>query len=47
MADRLADILAEKLGIETELGNASDKALRAAQERLKRWTFTFPSGVSR
>jgi hypothetical protein len=41
---RLADILAEKLGIETELGNASDKALRAAQERLKRWTFR-PSGT--
>ena len=44
LPDRLADILAEKLGIPTELGNASDKALRAAQERLSRWRF-HPNGT--
>ena len=44
LSERLATILAEKLGIETELGNASDKALRAAQQRLSRWTFR-PSGT--
>jgi predicted Rossmann fold flavoprotein len=43
LPDRLADALAEKLGIETELGNVSDKALRAASERLANWRFT-PSG---
>ncbi|MBX7495547.1 NAD(P)/FAD-dependent oxidoreductase [Qipengyuania sp. 6B39] len=41
---RLADILAEKLGISAELGNAPDKALRAAGERLKRWEFR-PNGT--
>ncbi|PZT88455.1 MAG: aminoacetone oxidase family FAD-binding enzyme [Citromicrobium sp.] len=44
LPQRLADILAEKIGIETELGNASDKALRAAQERLSRWAFR-PTGT--
>ncbi|MBX7526260.1 NAD(P)/FAD-dependent oxidoreductase [Qipengyuania vesicularis] len=44
LPDRLAGILAEKLGVETELGNASDKVLRVAQERLKRWTFS-PKGT--
>ena len=43
LPDRLADILAEKLGITAELNNASDKALRAAQERLARWPF-HPNG---
>ena len=43
LPDRLADALAEKLGIDTELGNVSDKALRAAGERLANWRFT-PSG---
>ena len=41
---RLADILSDKLGVESELGNASDKALRTAQERLKRWPFR-PNGT--
>ncbi|MCA0889810.1 NAD(P)/FAD-dependent oxidoreductase [Qipengyuania flava] len=41
---RLADILAERLGLEVEFGNAPDKALRAAGERLKRWTFQ-PNGT--
>lgn len=44
LPDRLADILAEKLGIATELGNAPDKALRAAEERLARWQF-HPNGT--
>jgi predicted Rossmann fold flavoprotein len=44
LPDRLADILAEKLGISTELGNAPDKALRAAEERLRRWEFR-PNGT--
>ena len=41
---RLADILAERLGLEVEFGNAPDKALRAVAERLKRWTFQ-PNGT--
>ena len=41
---RLADILAERLGLEVEFGNAADKALRGAGERLKRWTFQ-PNGT--
>lgn len=43
LPDRLADILAEKLGITTEFGNVPDKALRAAEERLAKWQFT-PNG---
>ncbi|QIG53372.1 NAD(P)/FAD-dependent oxidoreductase [Altererythrobacter sp. BO-6] len=43
LADRLADILAEKIGLAVELGNASDKALQAAEEQLRRWTF-HPNG---
>ena len=41
---RLADILAEKLGLDGDMGNLPDKALRTAGERLKRWTFR-PSGT--
>ena len=44
LPDRLADILAEKFAVDTELGNASDKALRHAQDRLARWSFR-PSGT--
>lgn len=43
LPQRLADILAERLGITTELGNAPDKALRAAEERLHHWPFQ-PNG---
>ncbi|TNE57401.1 MAG: NAD(P)/FAD-dependent oxidoreductase [Sphingomonadales bacterium] len=43
LPDRLADILVEKIGISTELGNASDKTLRAIEERLGRWIFR-PNG---
>jgi len=41
---RLADILAEKLGLDGDLGNLPDKALRIAGERLKRWQF-HPNGT--
>lgn len=41
---RLADILADKLALESELGNLPDKALRAAGDRLKRWEFR-PNGT--
>ena len=41
---RLADILVDKLGIDGDLGNLPDKALRSAGERLKRWTF-HPNGT--
>ena len=34
LPDRLADILADKIGLQTELGNAPDKALRTAEARL-------------
>jgi len=44
LPDRLADILAEKLGIAAELGNAPDKDLRAAGLRLSRWEF-HPNGT--
>jgi predicted Rossmann fold flavoprotein len=41
---RLADILAEKLGITAELGNVPDKIVRTAGERLGRWEF-HPNGT--
>jgi hypothetical protein len=41
---RLADILVDKLGIDGDLGNLTDKALRSAGERLKRWQF-HPNGT--
>ncbi|MFA7602664.1 MAG: NAD(P)/FAD-dependent oxidoreductase [Novosphingobium sp.] len=42
--DRLAGALAERLGLATELANLPDKALRAAEERLRDWQFT-PTGT--
>ena len=41
---RLADTLADRLGIEGDLGNVPDKALREAETRLRRWTF-HPNGT--
>ncbi|WP_424688263.1 NAD(P)/FAD-dependent oxidoreductase [Erythrobacter sp.] len=41
---RLAEALAERLGIDRELGNVADKNLRAAASRLADWRFT-PSGT--
>ncbi|WP_061927601.1 NAD(P)/FAD-dependent oxidoreductase [Altererythrobacter epoxidivorans] len=43
LPDRLAEILVDKIGLQGELGNLSDKALRSAETRLSRWTFT-PNG---
>ena len=44
LPQRLADTLADRLGVEGDLGNASDRALRAAEARLARWTFC-PNGT--
>ena len=44
LPDRLADVLAERLGVTGDLGNVPDKALRAAQQRLAAWTF-HPNGT--
>jgi predicted Rossmann fold flavoprotein len=41
---RLADALADRLGLERELGNLSDKELRAAQSQLADWRFA-PNGT--
>ena len=39
LPDRLADTLAERLGIAGDLGNAPDKALRRAEVQLASWQF--------
>ncbi len=44
LPDRLADALADKIGIEQELGNTPDKVLKAATERLDNWRFA-PNGT--
>ncbi|MBB4631445.1 aminoacetone oxidase family FAD-binding enzyme [Sphingosinicella soli] len=41
---RLADALTERLGLEGDLGNLSDKVLRAAEARLADWSFA-PTGT--
>ena len=43
LPQRLADILAERIDIASELGNAPDKKLADAERRLSAWTFT-PNG---
>ncbi|OJW56647.1 MAG: hypothetical protein BGO57_12170 [Sphingomonadales bacterium 63-6] len=43
LPDRLATVLAEKLGLERELGNLSDKTLAEAARRLADWRF-LPNG---
>ncbi|WP_128892170.1 NAD(P)/FAD-dependent oxidoreductase [Erythrobacter sp. HKB08] len=43
LPDRLADILDEKIALPGDLGNLPDKALRGAEEQLRRWQFR-PSG---
>ena len=43
LPDRLAARLCEKLGMEKELGNVTDRELTAAQARLADWRFT-PNG---
>ena len=44
LPERLADALLERLGLEGELANLSDKALRQAGARLRDWAFT-PNGT--
>ena len=43
LPQRLADILADRIGLTSELGNAPDKALAEAGKRLAAWHFT-PNG---
>jgi hypothetical protein len=43
LPERLAVRLAERVGIEGELGQKQDKALRSAEAQLRRWAF-MPSG---
>lgn len=44
LPNRLAEVLADRLGLDGELGALPDKALRAAGERLAAWAFQ-PSGT--
>ena len=43
LPERLSATLAQRVGIDGELGNQSDKVLRAAEDRLRNWQFT-PNG---
>jgi len=43
LPERLGAALAERIGLPAELGNCPDKALRAAEERLRGWAFA-PNG---
>ncbi|MBH5323108.1 BaiN/RdsA family NAD(P)/FAD-dependent oxidoreductase [Aurantiacibacter sediminis] len=43
LPDRLADVLADQIGIDGDLGNVPDKKLRAAEDRLANWRFN-PNG---
>ncbi|MCW3849450.1 NAD(P)/FAD-dependent oxidoreductase [Sphingomonas sp. LB-2] len=44
MPDRLAEVLADRLGIQTKLGDTRDRALLEAERRLSEWTF-HPNGT--
>jgi len=44
LPERLADALIERLAVQGELANLSDKALRGAERQLAGWNFT-PSGT--
>ncbi|MDT0508372.1 NAD(P)/FAD-dependent oxidoreductase [Novosphingobium sp. MMS21-SN21R] len=44
LPERLADTLADRIGLEGELSNCRDAALRTAQDQLARWEFT-PNGT--
>jgi len=44
LPERLSDALLDRLALQGELGNLSDKALRAAEARLADWSFA-PSGT--
>jgi len=43
MSERLANVLADRLSLSGDLGNLPDKALRRAQDTLRRWQF-HPNG---
>lgn len=43
LPDRLAETLADRLALAPDLAGCTDKALRAATDRLSRWSFT-PNG---
>ncbi|MBC2664423.1 NAD(P)/FAD-dependent oxidoreductase [Novosphingobium flavum] len=43
LPERLASVLADRIGLAGELGASTDKALHAASERLARWPFV-PNG---
>jgi len=44
LPDRLAEALADRIGITTELANTPDRALEAAEKQLSAWTVT-PTGT--
>lgn len=44
MADRLADTLAERIGLTGELANLPDRKLQEGERRLSEWTFS-PTGT--
>lgn len=44
LPERLAQVLADRIELKTELGNLPDATLRATQDRLSNWRFT-PSGT--
>ena len=44
LPDRLADVLAERLGLTGDLANLPDRKLQEAQRRLSAWTFA-PNGT--
>jgi predicted Rossmann fold flavoprotein len=44
LPERLAETLAERIGVATELGNVADRALAEAERRLSAWAF-HPNGT--
>ncbi|HSG56633.1 MAG TPA: NAD(P)/FAD-dependent oxidoreductase [Paracoccaceae bacterium] len=44
LPQRLADVLADQIGLAGDLGNLPDKSLRGAEERLAKWQF-HPNGT--
>jgi predicted Rossmann fold flavoprotein len=44
LPDRLAEVLAERVGLKGELANLPDRKLEEAERRLSRWRFT-PNGT--
>jgi len=44
LPDRLADVLADRLGVAGDLGNIADRKLEQAEQRLRAWSFA-PNGT--